>query len=116
MSPVRSHFINGVWIEGAGEKFISTDPATAEIIFESRFATLEEVGLAATAAINSFENWADKEIADRIEYLEDFRERLIAHKEDIAETISRETGKPLWESVTEVDAMIGKIPLSRTGV
>ena len=57
-------------------------------------------------------NWADKKIAERIHYLEAFRERLIAHKDDLSETISRETGKPLWESATEVDAMIGKIDLS----
>ena len=112
MSPIRSHFIEGAWIEGAGEKFAPTDPASAEVIFEGRFATPEEVHLAVTAAVNSFENWADKELADRVSFLEAFRERLIAHKDDLSETISRETGKPLSESATEVDAMIGKIGLS----
>jgi succinylglutamic semialdehyde dehydrogenase len=112
MSPIRSHFIKGSWIEGKGEKFASTDPATAEAIFEGRFATSEEVHLAVTAAVNSFENWADKNIADRVSHLEAYRERLVAHKDDLSETISRETGKPLWESATEVDAMIGKIGLS----
>ncbi len=58
MSPIRSHFINGAWIEGEGVKFASTDPATAEVIFEGRFATPEEVHLAVTAAMNSFEEWA----------------------------------------------------------
>ncbi len=112
MSSMRSHFINGAWIEGAGEKFASTDPGTAEVIFEGRFATPEEVHLAVTAAVNSFENLANTKIADGIRYLEAFRERLMAHKDDLSETISRETGKPLWESATEVDAMIGKIGLS----
>jgi succinylglutamic semialdehyde dehydrogenase len=112
MSPIGSHFINGAWMEGAGERFSSTDPATAEVIFEGRFATPEEVHLAVTAAANAFEEWADKKVGDRVSYLEAFRQRLVAHKDDLSATISRETGKPLWESATEVDAMIGKIGLS----
>ncbi len=112
MSAARSHFIKGSWLEGGGEKFASTNPATTEAIFEGRFATPQEVRLAVTAAVNSFENWADKTTADRVSYLEAFGELLVARKDDLSETISRETGKPLWESATEVDAMIGKIGLS----
>ncbi len=112
MSPVQSHFITGGWIAGAGEKFASTDPATGEVIFEGRFATAEEVHLAVTSAADAFEGWADKNVADRVPYLEAFRERLVADKDDLSEIISRETGKPLWESATEVEAMIGKIGLS----
>jgi succinylglutamic semialdehyde dehydrogenase len=112
MSPTRSHFINGAWIEGTGEKFSSTNPATGEAIFETRNATAAEVDLAVTAALGSFDEWADREIADRTRHIQAFRETLIEHKKDLTETISLETGKPLWESITEVDAMIGKIPLS----
>jgi succinylglutamic semialdehyde dehydrogenase len=112
MSPTRSHFIRGVWIEGTGEKFSSTDPATGEVIFKTRNASAAEVHLAVTAAIESFDGWADREIGDRIRHLQAFRETLIKHKEALSETMSLDTGKPLWESVTEVDAMIGKIPLS----
>ncbi len=112
MSPAGSHFISGAWIEGTGEKFSSTNPATGEVIFETRNATAAEVDLAVTAAIRSFDEWADREIADRTRHIQAFRETLIEHKKDLTETISLETGKPLWESITEVDAMIGKIPLS----
>jgi len=59
-----------------------------------------------------FDEWADREIADRTRHIQAFRETLIERKKDLTETISLETGKPLWESTTEVDAMIGKIPLS----
>ena len=40
------------------------------------------------------------------------RDRLEAHKEELAHQIGLETGKPLWESRTEVAAMIGKIGIS----
>ncbi len=112
MSSTGSHFIGGTWIEGTGEKFSSTDPATGEVNFETRNATAAEVDLAVTAALRSFDEWASREIGDRTRHIHAFRETLIEHRKDLTETISLETGKPLWESITEVDAMIGKIPLS----
>ncbi len=48
----------------------------------------------------------------RIGYVEAFAEELRAHREALAEVISIDTAKPLWESRTEVDAMIGKVPTS----
>ncbi len=113
MSVTGSHFINGEWIEGKGETFFSTDPATAEVLFEGRNATPAEVSSAVDAAVGSFDEWAGRNIADRTRHIEAFREKLVEHKKDFTETISLETGKPLWESATEVDAMIGKIPVSR---
>ena len=35
-----------------------------------------------------------------------------AHAEVLAELISRETGKPLWEARTEVDAVVAKVDIS----
>lgn len=37
---------------------------------------------------------------------------LEEHKQSLAETISRETGKPRWETLTEIQAMIGKVGIS----
>ena len=39
-------------------------------------------------------------------------ERYKASKQVLSEWISRETGKPRWESLTEVDAMIAKAAIS----
>lgn len=47
-----------------------------------------------------------------MEYLNRYKENLTARKNSLAEVISSEVGKPLWESKTEVDAMIGKIAIS----
>ena len=92
----RPHFINNRWIEGGGEAFSSKDPATGETTFEGLGATAEQVDEAVNAARRAFESWAESEIADRINYLEAFREQLSSHKESVAETISRDTGKPWW--------------------
>ncbi|MEJ2716045.1 MAG: succinylglutamate-semialdehyde dehydrogenase [Deltaproteobacteria bacterium] len=108
----RPLFVNNRWIEGNGEAFSSKDPATGETTFEGLGATAEQVNDAVAAARRAFESWAESDIADRNTCLEAFREQLASHKESLADAISRDTGKPLWESLTEVDAMIGKIALS----
>lgn len=106
------HFINNQWIEGRGEAFSSKDPATGETTFEGLGATAEQVDKAVNAARRAFESWAESGITDRTAYVEAFGEQLSSHKESLAESISRDTGKPFWESLTEVESMIGKIALS----
>lgn len=108
----KVHFIGNRWIEGRGEEFVSTDPATDQINWEGRGALEGEVDLAFTAAATAFGSWADHPVSERIRYVERFKEVVSAHKRELAEAISREVGKPLWESNTEVDAITGKVPLS----
>jgi len=49
---------------------------------------------------------------EREQIVRRFEALLNEHKDRLAKTISREMGKPLWESLTEVAAMIGKINIS----
>ncbi len=44
--------------------------------------------------------------------MKNFASKLTEHKEALALIIAEETGKPLWETRTEVAAMIGKIDIS----
>ena len=43
-----------------------------------------------------------------------FANQVRKHSETFAELIARETGKPLWEARTEVEAVIGKVEISVT--
>jgi succinylglutamic semialdehyde dehydrogenase len=72
----------------------------------------EEVDRAVEAARDAFQYWSPTGIEYRIERLKEYAAQLKAQKPKLAEIISQETGKPLWESNTEVDAMINKVPLS----
>lgn len=63
-------------------------------------------------AKKAFPLWSSLSLAERMEFLGQYKDYLIARKEGLALTISEETGKPLWESKTEVEAMIGKIAIS----
>jgi succinylglutamic semialdehyde dehydrogenase len=110
--PATTHFIDNKWTEGRGEKFSSSNPATGEINWEGNSATDQEILQAVSAAAGAFESWADRTPEDRIRYLEAFREEVQSHREEMAEAICMETGKPRWEALTEVDAIAGKIGVS----
>ena len=44
--------------------------------------------------------------------LRNYAEKLEADKPALAELISRDMGKPLWESLGEVNSMVGKVEIS----
>ncbi len=107
-----SHYIAGKWVPGTGQTFASTDPATNDVTWHGHAATETEVDQAVDAARAAFEQWADTPFDRRIELVKAFGKQLTDHKDELALTISRDMGKPFWESLTEVGAMIGKINLS----
>lgn len=112
MATAKSHFINGIWLSGAGNKFISTDPVTGEILWHGFEATLQETDHAVYAAREAFEKWRHLAFDERCAPIKNFQKQLETHKSELAEIISQETGKPLWESLTEVVAMINKVTIS----
>jgi len=106
------NFINGKWIPGSGKEFSSTDPATNKLIWTGNEAKANEVGDAVNAAQLAFKSWSQTTLKERENILLQMAKILTEHKEDLAELISKETGKPLWESSGEVGAMIAKTPLT----
>ncbi len=64
------------------------------------------------SARTAFLKWGRMPYEERVEFLRTYEKNLQAHKTELIETISRETGKPLWESTQEVGAMIGKIEIA----
>jgi succinylglutamic semialdehyde dehydrogenase len=56
--------------------------------------------------------WAARPLAVRIETLRRFANAVRSQKDGFADLIARETGKPLWESATEVDAVVNKVDIS----
>jgi succinylglutamic semialdehyde dehydrogenase len=109
---MQGHLINHQWIPGSGTSFVSVNPATGKTVFEAYSATEKEVDAAIDAAHQASEHWAGISLESRIPYFERFRERLKSRQAEFAKAISEETGKPLWDALTEVQAMIGKIAIS----
>ncbi|MFW6059820.1 MAG: aldehyde dehydrogenase family protein, partial [Phycisphaeraceae bacterium] len=109
---MSTHCIHDQWREGSGALLESRDPVTGDVCWSGRAAGADEVDAAFKAARGAFEAWADTTLEQRSACIEAFAEQLRGDYETFAETISTETGKPIWEARTEVDAMLGKAPTS----
>jgi len=114
LSPKQQLFIDGQWIEGASQTLSKHDPIANDEVWRGATADNGQVGDAIGAARFAFADWARRPYEQRAAIVEAFRDQLETHKEVMATTIARETGKPLWEARTEVGAMIGKIAISQT--
>lgn len=109
---VKNLYIDGAWIEGSGPMFSSINPATGESVWVAQRATDYDVVVAVLTARHAFQSWASLSVDERKKYLEQFAESLAGQRDEFAVLISQETGKPLWESLTEVDAMVKKVEIS----
>ncbi len=107
-----AQFINGQWLAGEGKSFSSLDPAKNQQVWQGEAATAEQVDAAISAARAAQYSWGDLSFDSRVEVVKRFAEQLAANKEELALCIARDTGKALWESRTEVAAMIGKVDIS----
>ena len=107
-----AQFINGQWVEGQGELFSSLNPAKNDVIWQASAADANQVDTAVNAAREAFYLWTDLSFEERLAIVKRFAEQLTQNKEQLAQAIALETGKPLWETATEVGAMIGKVAIS----
>ena len=104
--------IGGTWRAGRERPFRSTDPSGAEIVWEGPAAAVADVEEAVAAARTAGPAWEHAGLETRCGIVERFAAAVEREREALAMLISREVGKPLWESRTEVASMIGKISIS----
>ena len=105
-------FINGQWQAGEGEAMVSTDSAKNQTVWQGQAATARQVDAAIAAARQAFPAWAAQSRDQRLAVLQRFVDLLKEQHEHMASVIAQETGKPLWETRTEVNAMMGKLAIS----
>jgi succinylglutamic semialdehyde dehydrogenase len=106
------HYIDGHWVNGQGKTFVSKNPADGSIIWQGKCATSAEIASACAAAHRALSYWSFLDFATRASYLKHFAEEVKAKEQELAYLIALETGKPLWESLTEVNTVIAKVKLS----
>ena len=94
------------------EVFQSFDPASGAEVWSGEAASVEDCRVAVAGARAAFPAWAARPASDRAAILLRYRDILEQRRATLAEAISRETGKPLWESTGEVGSMIGKVAIS----
>lgn len=90
-------------------EIISHEPATGAELWRG---PIGDVDVEVAAAREAWPTWAAMPILKRVDALKRFSERLKANPEPLADLIARETGKPLWESRTEVESVASKVDIS----
>ncbi|MGO2287613.1 succinylglutamate-semialdehyde dehydrogenase [Pseudomonas lundensis] len=105
-------YIAGAWQNGQGEAFESLNPVTQQVLWSGQAADASQVDAAVNAARQAFAGWAKRSFDARLTVLEAFAASLKANADALARCIGEETGKPLWESATEVTSMINKVAIS----
>ena len=93
----------------ANETLISYEPATGKALWRGTFS---DVNAAVGRARKAWPSWAALPLANRIETVRRFANEVRKRADELAELIARETGKPLWEARTEVDAVVNKVDIS----
>lgn len=88
---------------------ISTEPATGATLWTG---TTGDADAAVASARDAWPAWAAMGVVKRIEIMRRYAKQIRAKGDELAELISRETGKPMWESRTEVDSVVNKVDIS----
>jgi len=93
----------------SGTILTSMEPATGATLWSGEVGNADaEVARARSA----WASWAARPLTVRIETLRRFANAVRAESDAFADLIARETGKPLWEAATEVEAVRNKVEIS----
>ena len=111
---MRDHLIAGRWVEGSGHAFYAANPTGDGAPPAFRIAGRDEVLAACSAAHSAFPGWSQSPYEQRARVADEFAAVVTRRKPELAEAISRDTGKPRWEAEQEIDTVVRKIALSQS--
>src|SRR5699024_60525 len=100
----ENFYINGEWVNAfSGETYKVNNPATGETVAEVAYGNKKDAKIAIDAANNAFESWSETSAKDRSTYLYNLYKVMLENKEELAEAVTLEMGKPINESRGEVN-------------
>jgi acyl-CoA reductase-like NAD-dependent aldehyde dehydrogenase len=81
------------------------NPATGEVFETLRTDSPESVRENYECAVRGQSDWAKAPLAERKKAISGFIDKVAKHKKELAEILTRETGKPLSQSINEINAL-----------
>ena len=105
------NFINGEWVASSdGETHeLPNAGKTDEIVARLPVSTAEDVNNAVEAAHAAFQQWQYVPPPERMEYVYELMELWKHRRDELAEAMTLEMGKPINEARNEVDRGIGEM-------
>src|SRR5690606_27790389 len=94
-------YINGEWVK-AKNTFEVINPATNKVIASVANLTIADTKLAITAASEAWNDWKDTTAQSRGDMLMKWFHAILEHKDELAQIMTLESGKPLKESYAEI--------------
>jgi aldehyde dehydrogenase (NAD+) len=102
MGPMANYdklYINGAWVPSTSSDSIEViDSVTEDVMATVPAGSADDVDAAVAAAKAAFEPWAALSVEERAKYMTRIGDSLGARMDEIATTISRETGMAKWLS------------------
>jgi len=102
MTQSQPILVAGRWEESERE-LVSIAPGTGEEIGRSFLASAEQLDRATAAAVTAFEVTRKLASFERADLLRKIATGIVEHRDELGELLAREAGKPLADSLTEVD-------------
>ena len=96
----------------SNSEIVSTDPCTGEVVWRGPAAEPAALDGVLARARAGFTAWSRRPLEERHAVARAFAALAKARREQIATLLSRETGKPYWETLTEADTVAGKVEVS----
>jgi succinylglutamic semialdehyde dehydrogenase len=110
----KGDFIQGRFVpvaKGDGE-FKDISPADLDDLVMTVPFKHDHIDEACLAAKKAYPAWATLSFEARKSYMMRLKELFDAHTDQMAQIISRDTGKPLWEAITEAKNLGNKIDIT----
>ena len=105
IKPYWQNYIDGAWVDGGAGRIDVTDPATGIVIAQHALADSGDIDSAVMAARRVHQSGVltDMRPIERGRMVQAMGRFLTEHRERLAYLLSREQGKPIWESEIEID-------------
>ncbi len=105
MKDYWQNYIDGCWVDGGAGLIDVENPGSGEVLATHALADAADVDRAVQSASAMHRSSALSELrpVERGRMVRAMGDYLLAHKDEIARILTLEQGKPLWESVVEVE-------------
>ncbi len=112
---MKGNFFNGQYHQadsGSGKVVSKSSPADLDNHLWDCRVSNEHLNEVLDSAREGFHVWRKLSFEERSAYLKKYQEEVLKRKEQIAEAISLEIGKPYWEGMVEAGAVAGKVDIT----
>jgi malonate-semialdehyde dehydrogenase (acetylating) / methylmalonate-semialdehyde dehydrogenase len=110
---ILANYIGGRWEAAQASSLLDvTNPATGEILARVPLSGAAELGAAVTAASTALPDWRARSVGERTEFIFAIREQFRRRIDELAASVTRESGKVLSDARAEISRAVEVIEVA----